>query len=56
MHELGLKDELYLAPLRDIAAMQKRLNAEAPLAKAAVDGLAVLGKSRSSKRQSRAKK
>jgi hypothetical protein len=56
VHELGLKDELYLAPLRDIAAMQKRLNAEAPLAKAAVDGLAVLGKSRSSKRQSRAKK
>ena len=37
--ELGLRDEAYLGPLRDVHGLQKRLHEEATLAKAAHEGL-----------------
>ena len=55
--ELSLKDEMYLAPLSDVQALQKRLHAEAGLAKAAHEGLLIfaMGSKRRTARTARGK-
>ena len=53
--ELELSDEMYFAPLRDLDGLQKRLHAEAVLAKAAHEGLIIfsMGSKRRSDRASK---